>query len=163
MQIGMKRMQNEAGVWTRLQRLLSGPDVTHLERVECSIPPGLPDVHYIIKEIPGWIELKDVDRPKRGMTQIRIDHFTKQQRIWLYQYGISRGKSFVLVHIEDTCYLFDWRHTLVLGTMPEFEMKTESRIWWPDASALAYREHIINILSSKIEGELIGSFKKFIV
>ncbi len=143
-------MPHEAKVWVRLKRLLSGPAVTHLERVECVIPPGLPDVHYIINEVPGWIELKDVDRPKRPTTPIRIDHFTKRQRLWLYRYGMSRGHAWILVHVEDVNYLFDWRYCWVLGDLTEDELMEECALWWTDKGSWIFFKPLADTLCSGV-------------
>jgi hypothetical protein len=68
--------------------------------------PGTPDVQHI----DGWLELKFLEKwPKRETTTVRIEHFTPQQRCWLFQRYLAcakrktnHGQAFLLLYVEET-------------------------------------------------------------
>ena len=85
---------SESEMWNAIRPVLKPLDPV---RVESPISPGLPDVNYV----GGWIELKYVDRwPVRPDTPLKIDHFTKQQRIRHRKRRQAGGKSFVLIKVD---------------------------------------------------------------
>jgi len=145
-------MANESLVWKRLRKMLKAdPDVTHLQRHEPNMPEGLPDVHFIIREVPGWIELKDLDDwPKRESTPLRIKHFSQKQRIWLHAYGMSNGRAFIIVHFGDECFLYDWRASFSLGEWSQGEMRKHCLMVWKDKEAPAYTQAAVEILTTVI-------------
>lgn len=51
----------------------------HAVAVENAVSaPGFPDVECVL----GLLELKSVDRPKRDDSPVRVDHYSKGQRLW---------------------------------------------------------------------------------
>lgn len=88
-------------MWDALRPLLKGMDPVRVENPAC---PGTPDVNYK----GGWIELKYADRwPPLG-GPLRIDHFTKQQRVWLTRRRAAGGLAFLLLKVgEGEWLLFD--------------------------------------------------------
>ncbi len=146
-------MANEALVWKRFKRLMQGERVTHLERVEPILPKGLPDIDYVMldvsdRPVAGWIELKDVDDwPKREKTPLRIPHFKKEQRLWLWHYGQRRGQAFILVHVKDICFLFDWKAAYSLGELTRTQMFKYASLSWADNESIAWRDAIISRLT----------------
>lgn len=71
--------------------------------VENRVGVGTPDVNYI----EGWIELKWVRRwPKRPETVVDIDHFSKEQRIWLNRRYQRMGNSWLLLQVGREWLLF---------------------------------------------------------
>ncbi len=91
---------SEAALWDATRPLLEGLDPV---RVENPVHPGTPDVNYR----DGWIELKYAERwPPQG-GPLRIDHFTKQQRIWLTRRCRAGGIALLLLKVgEDEWLLF---------------------------------------------------------
>ena len=80
----------------------------HIERIENGVALGTPDVNYCIRGQAGWIELKFLPEwPKRSTTLVRVDHFTKEQRIFLHNYSMAGGRCFVWVQVKDEYFLFD--------------------------------------------------------
>jgi hypothetical protein len=68
-------------------------------RVENPIHPGTPDVNLANG---WWIELKCILRcPVRAGTLLRIDHFTQQQRVWLYRrWKYAPGSTYLLLEVR---------------------------------------------------------------
>ncbi|MCC6425667.1 MAG: hypothetical protein IT435_02480 [Phycisphaerales bacterium] len=94
---------NEAAFWKTVRPLLAGLDPM---RVENPVLPGTPDVNCTL----GWIELKYVgveQIPKRPETPFRIDHFTAQQRVWLYKRAKAQGACWLLLRLGDERMLFE--------------------------------------------------------
>lgn len=59
---------------------------------------GTPDVECIL----GWIELKWVEKwPARSKTPLRIDHYTKEQRIWARTRVRRGGSCWLLLQVEE--------------------------------------------------------------
>jgi len=71
--------------------------------VENRAKPGTPDVNYI----GGWVELKWVRAwPKnKNVSEVKIDHFTKEQRICLKQRWRKGGRSFLLLQANGPHWL----------------------------------------------------------
>lgn len=88
-------------MWDALRPLLKGLDPV---RVENPMQPGTPDVNTRL----GWIELKfAVEWPPRG-GPLRLDHFTKQQRVWLTRRRRAGGNAKLLLKVgESEWLLFD--------------------------------------------------------
>ena len=81
----------------------AGLDATSVENPAC---PGCPDVQHI----DGWLELKYLEKwPKRAATTVRIEHFSPQQRVWLYRRfracekrNTKHGQVFLLLYVAET-------------------------------------------------------------
>lgn len=83
----------------RVIKALSELDAVPVENPAC---PGTPDINYI----GGWLELKYVKRwPSRG-GNLRIKHFTPQQRIWLRRRCMKGGVVHLLLQVGRTWVLF---------------------------------------------------------
>jgi hypothetical protein len=68
-------------------------------RVENPIYPGTPDVNLAdgkwieLKCIPGW--------PVRASSNVRISHYTQQQRVWLYRrWKYAPGSTLLLLEVR---------------------------------------------------------------
>lgn len=116
-------IRSESDVW-KLLKGKAGNDIM-LQRFECSMPGGVPDVHYLTcNGVSGWIELKYIkELPKRESTPIRIPHFTQQQKLWIQTYGSLGGNAWVFVCLpSDWCFLFSWKVVHCLGEWDLHEM-----------------------------------------
>ncbi len=73
-----------------------------LERIENNVGAGTPDVLYCLLGHVGMIELKAIPSwPKRPDTIVKIDHFTKQQKVWLSRWVRCGGKAYVLLKVAQ--------------------------------------------------------------
>jgi hypothetical protein len=72
--------------------------------VENPAYPGTPDINFC----EGWIELKQLAAwPERIGSDVRIDCFTPQQRVWLLKRWRAGGNVWLLVQIGPQWLLFD--------------------------------------------------------
>lgn len=72
--------------------------------VENSAYPGTPDINYL----HGWIELKQrPDWPARARTVVKIDHFSKQQRVWLRRRSARGGRCHMLLKVGQDWLLIE--------------------------------------------------------
>jgi len=71
--------------------------------VENPVDPGFPDVEYI----GGLVELKAVDEwPKRAETELKLEHYTQEQRIWHERRAHFGGRIHVLLQVDREYLLF---------------------------------------------------------
>ncbi len=72
--------------------------------VENPMKPGTPDVNYA----DGWIELKWLRNwPVRATTVVRIDHYTKEQRVFLRKRWLTSQSAYLLLQVRREWMLFD--------------------------------------------------------
>lgn len=94
-------MKGESQMWAALRPVLAGWKLDCV-RIETPARDGIPDVNYTF----GWIELKNVeDWPKKQDTPLRVDHFTVEQRAWLFRRWMSGGLAFLLLRVRKPS---DW-------------------------------------------------------
>jgi len=91
-------VRNESRMWRVLRPHLIVAKLDPV-RVENPIHPGTPDVNLCDGR---WIELKSVESwPVRESTCFRIQHFTQQQRVWLYRrWKYAPGSTFLLLEVR---------------------------------------------------------------
>lgn len=98
--------------------------------VENRVRPGTPDVNYI----GGWIELKWIKRwPKNAeFSEVKIDHFTPQQRVWLKTRWRKGGRAFVLLQAAGQDWLlFDGETAAqILGRATRPELFARALMTW---------------------------------
>jgi hypothetical protein len=90
-----------------------------IQRIETQIERGIPDVHYCVAGISGWIEGKYIKSPKRDNTKIKLK-LTVEQIVY------------ILVKKDREIYLFDAKdgNDLAIGvTREEWEQKALAKNW----------------------------------
>jgi len=89
----------ESKMWKRLRPVLLAARLDPV-RVENPIHPGTPDVNI---SNGFWIELKSMERwPVRASTCFRIDHYTPQQRVFLYRrWRFAPGTTYLLLEVRS--------------------------------------------------------------
>lgn len=76
----------------------------HTVRAEAGgVSPGTPDVEHVY----GWLELKAVDRWPVRDVPLRIEHFTRQQRVWLQRRWHCGGRAYLLVRVGRDIVMLD--------------------------------------------------------
>jgi hypothetical protein len=121
-------MRAESAMWRKLRPVLLAAKLDPV-RVENPIHPGTPDVNIATGH---WIELKCLPCwPVREMTNVRIPHYTQQQRVWLYRrWRYAPGSTFLLLEVcsEQQWLLFDGDvATKVVGRAPAGVHRTSAR------------------------------------
>lgn len=108
----MSSESNQRGIVVRALKSLDAVSV------ENRVYPGTPDVNYI----GGWIELKCIARWPRNsdVSEVKVDHFTPQQRVWLKRRWRKGGRAFVLLQANKVDWLlFDGETAAqILGRAP---------------------------------------------
>lgn len=102
--------------------------------VENPIMIGFPDVEFI----GGTMELKQADHwPARSTTPLRLDHYSKEQRVWHTRRWTKGGNITVLVQVGSEYLLFTGIVAAsILGHVPESELKREALALFPSLGAL---------------------------
>jgi hypothetical protein len=97
--------------------------------IENPIHPGTPDINYV----EGWIELKWLRSwPKRADTVIPLEHFTKQQRIWLLRRARYNGNVYLLLQVNREWLLIHGRRVAHIGFLRKQELIGISEKYYPD-------------------------------
>lgn len=97
-------MKPETRFWHWLSDVL--PPEGHYSRVEPPPSPGIPDVHFCIGGVSGWIELKCLtmkygpylrSKLRRNPTKLR-----PSQKRWLKKYVKAGGRAFVIAKLSKS-------------------------------------------------------------
>lgn len=89
-------MQRERLMWSERVRPVLYQSRLDPHRIENLLGLGMPDVNYT----HGWIELKAMaEWPKRDTTPLRVDHFSKEQRVWLRRRWRMKGNAWLLLEV----------------------------------------------------------------
>ena len=102
-----------------------------IQRIETQIERGIPDVHYTVDGISGWIEGKYLETPKRENTKLKLK-LSVEQIAWHKSYQFYGGKVYILVKKDREIYLFDAKdgNDLAIGvTREEWEQKALAKNW----------------------------------
>jgi len=67
--------------------------------VENPAYPGTPDVNYGGEEGEGWIELKHLIKWPPHDHIVKIEHFTPQQRVWLFRRWHYGGRCCLILQV----------------------------------------------------------------
>ena len=91
-------MKAESKMWAKLRPVLLAAKLDPV-RVENPIHPGTPDVNLCDG---SWVELKRIECwPVRASTNVRIPHYTPQQRVWLYRrWKFAPGSTFLILEVS---------------------------------------------------------------
>jgi len=133
-------------MWAAMRPLLSGLDPV---RVENMVNQGTPDVNYR----GGWIELKYAPKwPALPTTPLRVHHFYKEQRVWLYRRAVTGGKVFVMLKVGEEWLLFEGKvAAYCLWSMPEEMME---RMTGDGTRGSLYSQCLVRWLSKPSKEEL---------
>jgi hypothetical protein len=96
-------MTLEKSLWSRLRACMAWG---HILRIENSVQEGTPDVNGCCNGIEFWVELKVAKMPKRSSSPVRVDHFTNEQRRWLFDRVSNGGRAYLLLQVDHEYLLF---------------------------------------------------------
>lgn len=101
--------------------------------VENPIWPGTPDVNCIC----GWIELKELDDwPVRATTPVRIEHYTKVQRVWATNRWAFGGKAYFLLKVKREWLLFGREAPTLIGKATRLKLTRNALATWVGNAAM---------------------------
>ena len=90
----------ESALWDYLRGVL--PLGGHYSRIESDTSPGIPDIHYCIQSITGFIELKISRDAPFGDQGLR-----KSQRDWMEEQASQGGRFWILAQVGAYCFLLE--------------------------------------------------------
>ena len=129
----------EKQIWQTIRSKLND---FFIQRIETSIERGIPDVHYCVDGVSGWLEGKYLRSPKRKKTKLKLK-LSIEQIAWHKSYSYNGGLVYLIVKKDKQIYLFDSDDGEALA-------KGVSRDDW-EKMALAKDWNTIRILLSKKE------------
>ncbi len=104
-----------------------------LDRIECYILKGVPDVLYCHRETKnsfGWIELKYLEKWPQLKTIVSLNHFTKEQRNWIYIHGKATGRVFLFLKAGKDYLIFNHEVVFTLGSCTRGELLQQATMFW---------------------------------
>ena len=119
-------MSEQSGaMWGAVESLFLGLDPI---RVENSVYPGTPDVNYV----NGWVELKYAEEwPVHEDTDLKIKHFTAQQRVWLFRRWCHGGAAHLLLQVAHDWFLFEGhKASECVGVSPKAVLMAKCLVCW---------------------------------
>ena len=129
----------EKQIWQTIRSKLND---FFIQRIETSIERGIPDVHYCVDGVSGWLEGKYLQSPKREKTKLKLK-LSIEQIAWQKSYSYNGGLVYLIVKKDKQIYLFDSNDGEALA-------KGVSRDDW-EKMALAKDWNTIRIFLSKKE------------
>ena len=90
------------------------------QRHEDKWASGIPDVSFGIVgksgKVNGWIELKWANKwPKKASDPLRLDHYTVEQRRWLYKRYQFGGNTYLALQVANEYFLFTGPQMILVG------------------------------------------------
>lgn len=119
-------MYPEQLMWVRLKDIIG--KLWNAQRHEDKYAKGVPDVSFGANGVQGWVELKTIPGwPKRAASVVTIEHYTQEQRLWLFLRG--RG-CWLLLKVGEAWLLFDHTAAWEVGRVTKQRLeKIATRIW----------------------------------
>ena len=142
----------EKQIWQTIRSKLND---FFIQRIETSIERGIPDVHYCVQGVSGWLEGKYLKSPKRENTKLKLK-LSIEQIAWHKSYSYLGGIVYLIVKKDKKIYLFDSDDGEALAkgvTREDWEKKALAKDW----------DKIRIILSSpkkKILDQMKGKYEK---
>ena len=93
----------EKQIWQTIRSKLND---FFIQRIETSIERGIPDVHYCVDGVSGWLEGKYLQSPKREKTKLKLK-LSIEQIAWHKSYSYNGGLVYLIVKKDKQIYLFD--------------------------------------------------------
>jgi len=116
----------EKNFWRWLDKVMA--NCWSVQRHEDRYSVGIPDLSYGVNNINGWIELKAYEQWPVNT----IKHFTAKQAAWLTNRGEAGGHCFILIRINGTILLFNWKkaYALLTDIKGEYELCYYAKKVW---------------------------------
>ena len=118
----------EKQIWQTIRSKLND---FFIQRIETSIERGIPDVHYCVQGVSGWLEGKYLKSPKRENTKLKLK-LSIEQIAWHKSYSYLGGIVYLIVKKDKKIYLFDSDDGEALAkgvTQKDWEKKALAKDW----------------------------------
>ena len=118
----------EKQIWQTIRSKLND---FFIQRIETSIERGIPDVHYCVDGVSGWLEGKYLRSPKRENTKLKLK-LSIEQIAWHKSYKYNGGLVYLIVKKDKKIYLFDSNEGEALAkgvTKDDWEKKALAKDW----------------------------------
>ena len=118
----------EKQIWQTIRSKLND---FFIQRIETSIERGIPDVHYCVQGVSGWLEGKYLKSPKRENTKLKLK-LSIEQIAWHKSYSYLGGLVYLIVKKDKQIYLFDSDDGEALAkgvTREDWEKKALAKDW----------------------------------
>ena len=118
----------EKQIWQTIRSKLND---FFIQRIETSIERGIPDVHYCVQGVSGWLEGKYLKSPKREKTKLKLK-LSIEQIAWHKSYSYLGGIVYLIVKKDKKIYLFDSDDGEALAkgvTREDWEKKALAKDW----------------------------------
>ena len=118
----------EKQIWQTIRSKLND---FFIQRIETSIERGIPDVHYCVQGVSGWLEGKYLKSPKRENTKLKLK-LSIEQIAWHKSYSYLGGSVYLIVKKDKKIYLFDSDDGEALAkgvTREDWEKKALAKDW----------------------------------
>ena len=118
----------EKQIWQTIRSKLND---FFIQRIETSIERGIPDVHYCVDGVSGWLEGKYLKSPKRENTKLKLK-LSIEQIAWHKSYSYNGGLVYLIVKKDKKIYLFDSDDGEALAkgvTREDWEKKALAKDW----------------------------------
>ena len=123
-------LMSENNLWRYLQKNLKDSK-TMLMRIENPFYKGVPDVNFLIDGNEGWLELKYIPQyPKKEITIVKVPHFTIEQKIWHNARFKNKGRTMVLIQVDDDYFIFKKEKINLLGSLNKYRMFQHANKFW---------------------------------
>lgn len=102
-----------------------------LQRIETQIERGIPDLHYSVNGVSGWIEGKYLETPKREGTKLKLK-LSVEQIAWHKAYIHYGGRVYILVKKNRDVYLFHGKDGEILAkgvSRDDFDKMSLAKEW----------------------------------
>jgi len=93
----------EKQIWQTIRSKLND---FFIQRIETSIERGIPDVHYCVDGVSGWLEGKYLRSPKREKTKLKLK-LSIEQIAWHKSYSYNGGLVYLIVKKDREIFLFN--------------------------------------------------------
>ena len=118
----------EKQIWQTIRSKLND---FFIQRIETSIERGIPDVHYCVQGVSGWLEGKYLKSPKKENTKLKLK-LSIEQIAWHKSYSYLGGIVYLIVKKDKKIYLFDSDDGEALAkgvTREDWEKKALAKDW----------------------------------
>lgn len=126
---------NESTLQAKLIKTLERLDACPVENPKRA---GTPDINFI----GGWMEVKFLPRwPKRDSTVVKLNHFTPQQKVWLWRRCQKGGKAWLFLQVESTYLLFCGSRARMVGSLNKTQLIGHADAVWevyPDKELITW-------------------------